>query len=236
MPLQGEGVRTRVISGYNPCVSKGHNTSYQQQKRFFLRTQQDLTSPRKKLHNDLLAQLNKWREEGDRLIVCMDANEDIYRKSIGRSLTNKNGLNMSEVVGGFTGKKLGATFFRGSKPIDGVWATQDINVTHVYVMPAGFGVGDHRMFIVDIQESSVVGTSPFKVQRYSARQLNTKVSSGAVKKYVETLEKNIKKHRLIERLDKVQEGSNPKQRSIQKELNKIDRQSRDLMLNAEKKC
>ncbi len=95
----------------------------------------------------------------------MDANEDIYhRKSIGRSLTNKNGLNMSEVAGDFTGKKLGATFFRGSKPIDGVWATQDINVTHACVMPAGFGVGDHRMFVVDMQETSVVGTSPFKVQ------------------------------------------------------------------------
>jgi hypothetical protein len=232
MTLQGEGVQTRVISGYNPCVSKGHSTSYQQQKRFFLRTQQDLTCPRKKFHDDLLAQLNKWREEGDRT----SANEDIYRKSIGRTLTNKNGLNMSEVAGDFTGKKLGATFFRGSKPIDGVWATQDINVTHACVMPACFGVGDHRMFIVDIQESNVVGTSPFKVQRYSARRLNTKASSRAVKKYVETLEKNIKKHPLIERLNEVQERSNPKRRAIQKELNKIDRQSRDLMLNAKKKC
>ena len=85
----------------------------------------------------------QWREEGDRLIVCMDANEDIYRKLIGRSLTDKNGLNMSEVAGDFTGKKHGATFFCGSKPIDGVWATRDLNVTHACVMPAGFGVGDH---------------------------------------------------------------------------------------------
>jgi hypothetical protein len=183
-----------------------------------------------------MVQLRKWREEGDRLIVCMDANEDIYRKSFGRSLTEENGLNMSEVVGEFTGKKLGATFFRGSKPINGVWATRDINVMHACVMPAGFGVGDHRMFIVDLQESSVVGATPFKVQRYLARRLNTKVSSGAVQKYVEQLERSIEKHRLIERLDKLQEGRTPKRRAIQQELNKIDRQSKDLMLNAEKKC
>ncbi len=148
-------MRTRIICGYNPCVSSGHSTSYQQQRRFFLRTQQDLTCPRRKLHDDLIAQLKKWREVGDHLIICMDANVDIYSKSIGRSLTDEHGLNMSKVAGDFTGKKLGPTFFRGSKPIDGIWATRDINVTHACVMPAGFGVGDHRMFVVDEQESSI---------------------------------------------------------------------------------
>jgi hypothetical protein len=166
----------------------------------------------------------------------MDANEDIYRKSIGRTLTSKNGLDMSEVVGDFTGKKLGATFFRGSKPIDGVWATRDLNVTHACVMPAGFGVGDHRMFIVDIQESSIVGTSPLRVQRYAARRLNTKVSSGATKKYVERLERNILKHRLIEKLDALRRSGNNSRDTTQRELNKIDRQSKELMLNAERKC
>ncbi len=79
----------------------------------------------------------------------MDANEDIYKKSIGKALANKEDLNMVKVVGEFTGKKIGATFFWGSKPIDGIWATKDIGVTHACVMPAGFGVGDHQMFVVD---------------------------------------------------------------------------------------
>jgi hypothetical protein len=35
----------------------------------------------------------------------MDANEDIYKKSIRKALTNKEGLNMVEVVGEFTRKK-----------------------------------------------------------------------------------------------------------------------------------
>jgi hypothetical protein len=95
----------------------------------------------------------------------MDANEHIYKKSIGRSLMDRDGLNKWEVVGDFTGTKLGPTFFRGSKPIDGIWATEDIVVIHACVMPIGFGVGNHRMFIVDFQESSLVGTAPFRVQR-----------------------------------------------------------------------
>jgi hypothetical protein len=77
----------------------------------------------------------------------MDTNENIYKKSIGQSLTSVKGLNMQEVVGEFTGKKIGPTFFRGTKPIDGVWATSNLVVTHACVMPKGFGVGDHCMFI-----------------------------------------------------------------------------------------
>jgi hypothetical protein len=94
------------------------------------------------------------------LVVRMDANKNIYRKAIRQSLTSVEGLNMQEVVGEFTGKKIGPTFFRGTKPIDGVWATSNLVVTHACVMPTGFGVGDHRMFIIDFQESSMVGAPP----------------------------------------------------------------------------
>ena len=56
-------------------------------------------------------QLRKWREQGDQLIFCMDVNEDIYRKSIGKALTISEDLQMIEAVGNYTGKKIGATFF-----------------------------------------------------------------------------------------------------------------------------
>ena len=43
-------------------------------------------------------------------------------------MTDRDGLAISEVVGDFTGQKVGATYFRGSTPIDGVWATSDVTV------------------------------------------------------------------------------------------------------------
>jgi hypothetical protein len=132
-----------------------------------------------------MRQLEKWCLEGDRLIVCMDANEDIYRKSLRKSLTRTDGLNMLEVVGEFTGKRIGPTFFRGSKPVNGVWATPDIAVTHACVMPAGFGVGDHCLFVVDFQETSLIGEAPHWIKRFSSRRLNTKVSSGATQGYLQ---------------------------------------------------
>jgi hypothetical protein len=223
MTLQGAGVRSQVVCGYNPCGNNKLNsgTTYQQQKRFFITARKNLTCPRKKFNDDLTGQLKKWREDGDRLVVCMDANENIYKKSIRRTLTSIEGLNMNEVVGEFTGKKIGPTFFRGSKPINGVWATSDLVVTHACAMPVGFGVGDHRMFIIDFQESSMVGTALFRVQRFTSRRLNTKVSSGATKKYVERLEESIEKYWLIKKLDHLhmRYTSKPK---FQRELNKLD--------------
>ena len=74
-----------------------------------------------------------------------------------------NGLGMQEVVGAFTGEKLGATFFRGQKPIDRIWATPDVVVTGACVMPACYGVGGHRLFVINFLTYSLVGTLPPRI-------------------------------------------------------------------------
>jgi hypothetical protein len=128
--FKGESGRTQVICGYNPCYNKNpkSSTTYQQHRRYFVIQKKDLTCPRTKFKEDLVSQLQQWHKEGDHLIVCLDANEDIYKKSLGKSLTNIDGLAMKEVVGEFTRTLVGTTFFQGSKPIDGIWATSDITV------------------------------------------------------------------------------------------------------------
>ncbi len=86
--------------------------------------------------------MKKWCKEGNHLIVCLDANEDIYQKSLEKALTNIDGLAMKEGEG-FTCTLVGTTFFWGSKPIDGVRATSDITVCNASIMPVGYGIGDH---------------------------------------------------------------------------------------------
>jgi hypothetical protein len=78
--------------------------------------------------------MKTWRSKGDRLIVCMDANNNIYKGAIGTALTDINGLAMKEVILNATGKALGATYFRRSTPIDGIWATSDISIANACVM------------------------------------------------------------------------------------------------------
>ncbi len=47
MTLQGDGMRTRVVCGYNPCGSSKLNsgTTYQQQRRYLITKEKDLTCP-----------------------------------------------------------------------------------------------------------------------------------------------------------------------------------------------
>jgi hypothetical protein len=91
--------------------------------------------PQKLFRDHLVAQLSKWRADSNRLIVCLDANKDIYRKSLENALTGTDRLSMKEVVGEFMGCKVGLTYFRGSKPIDGIWATTDVEISNACIIP-----------------------------------------------------------------------------------------------------
>jgi hypothetical protein len=94
MLLKGEGVQTRIVCGYNPCTIKQSDsqTSYQQQRRNFNMHKQDhRTCPRTKFCEDLVHLLKSWQAPGDRIVVCLDANEDIYKKELGKALTEEGG-------------------------------------------------------------------------------------------------------------------------------------------------
>ena len=86
----GTGVQTRFICGYNLCRSnrQDNSTSYSQQQRYQIWQQQDYTTcPRVKFREDLGKLLKEWRAAGDRLIVCLDANQNIYAQALGKLLT-----------------------------------------------------------------------------------------------------------------------------------------------------
>ena len=237
MVLEGEdGIVTRIVCCYNPCYNSkaGSRTTYQQQRRYFITVEKDRTCPRKRFRDDLAKQLTKWREQGERLIVCMDANENIYTKRIGKTLTDVEGLDMVEVVGAFTGKQLGATFFRGSTPIDGIWATRDIEVASACVMPCGFGIGDHRLFVVDFRTSSLIGAAPPRVIRAAARRLNTDIAHTEAK-YNDKLESNFERHNIVARVVDAHRSS-PDKATVQEKLDKIDEEAKQYMVHAEKKC
>ena len=90
-------------------------------------------------------------------------------------LTDEDGLDMKEVVGDFTGYPISATHFRGSTPIDRIWATSNVQVVNACIMPCGYGIGDNRLFIFDFLSSSLVGSIPVKIVRPLARRLNTRL-------------------------------------------------------------
>jgi hypothetical protein len=119
---------------------------------------------------------------------------------LGKALADVEGLDMVEVVGNQCGSTLPATHVRGQRPIDAVWATKDITVTNACCMPIGYGIGDHRSFMIDFLTSSLVGIDPQPIVHPKARRLNTKIP-GCSERYNEIFEQDIIRHRLIEKLN-----------------------------------
>jgi len=91
----------------------------------------------------------------------------------------KTSIEQGEVVGNCTGTKEGAVFFRGSSPIDGIWVTNGVEIVNAYIVPIGFGVGDHRLFVADFKTRSLIGNSPPSIVRHVLRILDTRIEGCA---------------------------------------------------------
>ena len=141
---------------------------------------------------------------------------------------------MKEVVGGVTARQLGAKYFRGSEPIDGVWATGNITVTNACMMPVGFGVGDHRLFVVGFATTPLVGSGLTTVVRSALRHLNTRIS-GCTDRYNRSLCKNILHHRLLKQMVEAASSGDSK-KVLAKMLNKLEQEGEAYMKHEEKKC
>jgi hypothetical protein len=81
-----------------------------------------------------------------------------------KALTDLGMLGTKEVMGAYMGKKIGPTFFWGQLPIDGIWATPEVTISNACIMLAGYGIGDHRLFVIDIHTSMLIGTGLPRVQ------------------------------------------------------------------------
>ena len=64
-----------------------------------------------------------------------------------------------------------ASHTSGSKQIDAVWATPNVNPTNLSILPHHFAVGDHRCFIVDFPMDSFMGDGFVPIVRPEMRQL-----------------------------------------------------------------
>jgi hypothetical protein len=101
-------------------------------------------------------------------------------------------------------------------------------------MPFGYGVGDHRAFIVDIPLELLVGINPVKILRPSGRRLNSRLP-GCSKQYITSLESNITKHKLLKQLHEAHRGAFTDSER-QQHIIIIDEEGKAYMQHAEKIC
>jgi hypothetical protein len=133
-----------------------------------------------------------------------------------------------------TGTSPGATFFRGSKPIDGLWVSNDLDINNACMMPFGYGIGDPQAFILDIPIESLVGENSVKIVRPTGRQLNSRLP-GCSQAYIKSLEGNIRGHQLLEQLYNAHTGCYSADERVQRVII-IDEEGKAYMQWAENIC
>lgn len=234
--------RTRIVVAYCPGArgkQTGLKTVANQHMTYIDAHRTDTRSPYDMFVNDLTQQLGKWRAEGDRLLVFIDANEHILQGRIAR-LWGRDDLDLREVTHRFW--KDGEephTFAFGRQPIDGIFATPDLDVKNFLSLSFHESVGDHRSMIIEITTASAIGKFQGKIVRPTTRRLTTK-QNASVRRYNTIIEKQFEIHRIAERIEELDEitkregfPASDKTRQLILALNK---QIDEIRLHAERRC
>ncbi len=160
-----DGHNAQIITVYNPCKNKNVNLvrTYQQQRQYFISWNKDLTCPLILFCKYLVKQIKQWQVAGDRIILFVDHKECVINGDLGKALAEKDGLYLREAIVLHTGTSPGATSFYGSKPINGLWISSDLNISNACVMPFSYGIGNHHTFILDIPIKLLVSVDSVKI-------------------------------------------------------------------------
>jgi hypothetical protein len=95
-------------------------------------------------------------------------------------------LGMREVITEFQGDSGPRTYKRGSKPIDGIFMTQDLYIVQGGYMPFCMGIGsDHRWLCLDIRTRVLIGKKLEHSRKFSARWLKCDDPRVRNKKYIQ---------------------------------------------------
>ena len=100
-------------------------------------------------------------------------------------------------------------------------------------MPAVFGVGDHRMFVVDFATASLIGLAPPKIVRAQARRLNTTIP-GVETRYLKLLEELIARHKMLPKLTNA--ASKRDKAECKSYMDTVNTETTQHRRHSEKKC
>ena len=132
---------------------------------------------------DLTKVLEKWIQQNDRIILFIDANEDL---NIGPLVKIFRKLHLKDAIRERTGVKGPNTFHQGGHQIDGVFITPDIDCVGACFLPFWSGIGDHRVIVIDIPNQVIFGEQLLTIVRPTGRKLRCE-NKKSVTKYTREL-------------------------------------------------
>ena len=146
-----ENLNTRVVSVYVPRPSKDYT-----RQRIFCQQQTALLKLGVSgtvltiFWSDFWAQIDKWLEEGNSLIIGGDWNTDIRNKEFLKPFEERN---LIPAVHSKHGYNLPATHNAGSLPIDEIFLSSTIELKNSGYLEHSHSSGDHRPVWVDVTKT-----------------------------------------------------------------------------------
>jgi hypothetical protein len=230
------GKTTRILIAYQPGrpnnITCGR-TVWDQHVCYF-EAREEVRNPCIMFQSDLLSLLCVWKAAGDEKLLLGDFNEDVYTGRLSLALSNGD-LRMTEVCPQTTGVPLPPTH-QGVVPIDAAFGTAGLLCTLVGLLPSQVGVGNHRVFLIDLFLDSVMEDVFPRVIPAAGGLLNCK--SDKIKNgYNKVLTQLSNRHSIFKKLltvNKESDGISPA--TVQLRMNKIDSELEQFMKSAEHKC
>jgi hypothetical protein len=152
------GKKTHIVTAYQPCNPWKRTmgeTVWDQQVCYF-ESCGKVRHPRIMFQANVLNLISLWKVAGDKIMLFGDFNENIYSRILALTLLG-NEFQMSELCWQTSGIRLLSTHIREQVPIDGVFATFGVTGTAGTLLPSRVDVGNHRVFLIDIDSDSLLG-------------------------------------------------------------------------------
>ncbi|KAL7459566.1 hypothetical protein ACHAWC_011573 [Mediolabrus comicus] len=233
------GVKTIFVSAYAPCSAKGESTYHQHIERYLQKHHLD-TNPKDFFRDSLIEAIVAWRRSRYRVVLMIDANENVLDGSLSKRLAEDD-IKMREAVHRAMPRGRGPpTHFRGTRQgngaIDGIFISDDIELISASYLPFDETLGDHRPVLIDIQMRSVLGKELVKIVHPKARRLNSRIPRHR-DKYLQKVKEGFKRNKIEKRLRAVETVATfPPTSEVVDSLEMIDRLIESILLKAEKEC
>ena len=172
---------------------------------------------------------------GDHILLAIDANQDIYSGQLALAL-QQNSLNIHCMMDKATGERVPNSHFRGTRAISTIFGSAGLAYGHGCCFPHWYGVGDHRVMILELTAKSLFNGNYPSIASPGARRLNCKIRR-TKQKYCKRLHELVSTHNLQSRFEAMLRPCTHHEVSRLHHIhNKLDNELGNYMRSAEKAC
>ena len=228
-----------IISAYRVCRTTPSDAArccaFTQQCQLLRQQGVDEPDPRSQFVTDLRDWIAELQDQGNAIVLMVDANEHIEDKDKNSFFDLKESLDLTYVISHQHGAHNTASYIDCRHTIEFVLASPELlqyisnsGIEPFYAMMPS----DHRRIFIDLKLQQFFNSDVFSCESIYARTINMK-NLQMTRKYRQRLQRHVHNQHIIERLDKLQEQNDWSTDHI-RELQQIDKSMTEGMLSAER--